>query len=75
VEKGLLWQTPRKLVHWLLLEEALNVLRIKDVLLSSGGSRFQFQHPGGRGQPSLQSIFQDSQGYTEKPYLENKKQN
>jgi hypothetical protein len=25
-----------------------------------------------RGQPGLQSKFQDSQGYTEKPYLENK---
>jgi hypothetical protein len=25
-----------------------------------------------RGQPGLQSEFQDSQGYTEKPYLEKK---
>jgi hypothetical protein len=26
-----------------------------------------------RGQPGLQSEFQDSQGYTEKPYLKNQK--
>jgi hypothetical protein len=29
---------------------------------------------GVRGQPGLQSEFQDSQGYTEKPCLEKKKQ-
>jgi hypothetical protein len=28
-----------------------------------------------RGQPGLQSEFQDSQGYTEKPYLEKQKTN
>jgi hypothetical protein len=28
-----------------------------------------------RGQPGLQSEFQDSQGYTEKPCLENKNKN
>jgi hypothetical protein len=27
-----------------------------------------------RGQPGLQSEFQDSQGYTEKPYLEKQKE-
>ena len=30
-------------------------------------------HERGRGQPGLQSEFQDSQGYTEKPYLKNQK--
>jgi hypothetical protein len=51
--------------------------------LGSGGTCLSSQHSGGRGrgrwiswvlgQPSLQTEFQDSQGYTEKPCLEKKK--
>jgi hypothetical protein len=40
----------------------------------SGGTRLSSQHLGGRGRwiskPGLQSEFQDSQGYTEKPCLD-----
>jgi hypothetical protein len=45
----------------------------KKILPGSGGTRLSSQHLGGRGQPGLQSEFQDSQGYTEKPCLEKKK--
>ena len=38
----------------------------------SGGARLYFWVPG---QPGLQSKFQDSQGYTEKPCFETNKQN
>jgi hypothetical protein len=35
----------------------------------------QSQHLGGRGQPGLESEFQDSQGYTKKPCLKKPNKN
>jgi hypothetical protein len=60
--------------HWKRKSLDNNEAVVAHAFTSSTGEAEAGQALWVRGQPGLQSEFQDSQGYTEKPYLKNKQQ-